>query len=1220
MNNSNFQEELLKELKIFISPVISIANDDEVLIRFFKSIGWDLDKVLPGTSLSDFITNLSGLENIVTTIEGYIDTPPETIADFIGILTDLPGILEPIIGISNTISQLPTSNTSLQGVSVSDIEELPKDIIEGIILYYLVNRVPKIFYFFQLLGILRIEHKGKIENSSTESIRTPRLLHRFRFDKIPLLFSDPATYFDELYGLDFTNENTIGESSHTLFYNISLFLATFNINVAQGREGLDKLPNLTAIQEKEMASFSIEKIFELYNSSASTQYLTLGALFRLLSQTEQGPGLRIEPYGEIDLNFIFDKWELGIELDAGIGIVDIVQSGFQIHPPGTSGNLIPAFRAGLKLTKLSEDDLGGQAMLIGSTTGTRFEIAKIGLGGFLELQNANEKDFGFRLELEEAAFVIQGGDGDGFLSKILPDEGLRLAFDMGLEWTNKKGFKFTFGISAGTALELVIPLNQTLFNVIDFKDVRFRLAGEEGNKGMAVAIGGTVGVSIGPFKAMIENMGVKAIFNLPESGGGNLGPLDLDFGFKPPSGIAMSIDAGGFKGGGFLSINPPRYVGALQLTFASGFNITAICIITTELPGGEEGFSLLVVITVEFSPAIQVGMGIAITGFGGMLGLHRSIDTSALRTGLKTGMLESILFPQDILGNPDKVISDLDSAFPIEKDHFVFGPMLKATWGDKSFVNISFGLMIELPDPVIILPGLIGISLFDSNESEDGGEESIKVLNINIAFIGIIDIPAKMISIDASIYNSKILVMTIEGDMAFRLTWGDNPIFVLSMGGFHPAFTPPPLDLDKMKRLSIIILNDENFKLYAESYMAITSNTFQFGAAIVFYAKLGPFEVDCFVGLDTIFFFNPFSMEVGIEMRGQISWDGTPLLSLIIAANLSGPSPWRIYGRVKIVIAEIIDFEFNFDEEFGNQIPETIPTIELRPILREELLNTENWMPVSEIGQNDLVTLGKGPEDKYLIRPMGSLKISQNKIPLELKMEKYGTDAISGSDRFEISQVKINGVVFETKDIEDLFAPVEYQKIEDNTEAVEAEAYEKYKSGVQVSSKLQAGAKKTRRRERELILVDNKVEQLTVNENGTAVSDQVHTEHSLQRFAASTRSTTREHGVVYDSPLARQMELKTNTISKSDLSVKSPTAKALKKKGIKVLQQKYKIVSGIDLSPINDQVYGYAEAKIVLKAEIAKDPRLVNILKIVPIKQVVNSSIATATTTLTSEI
>ena len=144
MNNSNFQEELLKELKIFISPVISIANDDEVLIRFFKSIGWDLDKVLPGTSLSDFITNLSGLENIVTTIEGYIDTPPETIADFIGILTDLPGILEPIIGISNTISQLPTSNTSLQGVSVSDIEELPKDIIEGIILYYLVNRVPKI--------------------------------------------------------------------------------------------------------------------------------------------------------------------------------------------------------------------------------------------------------------------------------------------------------------------------------------------------------------------------------------------------------------------------------------------------------------------------------------------------------------------------------------------------------------------------------------------------------------------------------------------------------------------------------------------------------------------------------------------------------------------------------------------------------------------------------------------------------------------------------------------------------------------------------------------------------------------------------------------------------------------------------------------------------------------------------------------------------------------
>jgi hypothetical protein len=1200
--SKNIQESIIKELLAFIEPVNDIALDDHSIIEYFRSLGWDIEKIFHN-GFSNLTSSINNINDVIEEVTILIETPPESIPDFIQIIKETAEAVESLIALGNSINQIVTSssNTHLSGVAYSDLESLPAEIIEDLTLTYLKNRVPRVFYFLQLLGIIRVREVAGILNTSNEIVKHEISLRKFAFDKIPDLFSDPALYFNEIYGLDFTDEESLANTSQLFIHNLAHFLKWFYIHPIMGVEYADDPAIVGALEKNKVkAGIILSSGFDFEASSTTTGSVDFGALFRLLSQQEAGPGLLIEPFGDLDITTILGNWQLGLQATASVGAITITGAGFNLTlPPG--GGSLTDLRIALELIKLGELEPGNQALLIGSTTGTRFEIKEIAFGGFFEIPDVNDVDieFGLHLKLGEAAFVIQGGDGDGFLSKILPDEGLRLAFDIGLEYTNKKGFKFTFGISSGTALELVLPLNITLFNVIDFKDVRFRLAGEEGNKGMAVAIGGSVGVSIGPFKAMIENMGVKAIFNLPESGGGNLGPLDLDFGFKPPSGIAMSIDAGGFKGGGFLSIDDPRYVGALQLTFASGFNISAICIITTKLPGGEEGYSLLVVITVEFSPAIQVGMGIAITGFGGMLALHRSINTDAVRKGLKNGMLESILFPQDILGNPEKIISDLESAFPIEKDHFVFGPMIKATWGDKSFVNISFGLMIELPDPRIMLPGIISISLFDESEGDSGDSETIKVLNINIAFVGIIDIPGKMISIDASIYNSKILTMVIEGDMAFRLTWGDNPIFVLSFGGFHPAFTPPPLGLDDMNRLSIIILNEESVKLYAESYIAITSNTFQFGAAIVFYVQLGPIELDCFFGLDTIFFFNPFSMEVGIQMRGQILFGGEPVLSLTASANLSGPSPWHIYGKVSINIAEIISFEGEFDEYFGDNIPPTTPTIELRGMLRDTLLDQKNWKPLTGIGQHDLVTLGKGPEDVLLIRPMGSLSITQNLMPLEFKIEKYGSDGISGQDRFEIESVNINGINFEVTDVEDFFAPMEFQIIHVNLAAVEAESYEKYKSGIEISKSLKSGAKVNKVQGRELILIDRMVEEREAVEPNTTTN----TDNALLRTAESTTASM-DLGAVYDSPIARQMELKGNPSSRSDLSVKTPKAKAIARKSIRVNQQKYRVVNSLDLNRVDDNTYGYAIAKEKVKELTAADPALNNILKIVPVDKV----------------
>ena len=118
-------------------------------------------------------------------------------------------------------------------------------------------------------------------------------------------------------------------------------------------------------------------------------------------------------------------------------------------------------------------------------------------------------------------------------------------------------------------------------------------------------------------------------------------------------------------GGGFLGLDPAKgeYFGALELSFEGVISLKAVGIINTKLPDGSNGFALLILVTAEFTP-IQLGFGFTLIGVGGLLGLNRSLDTEALRQGVRTGSITSILFPPDVVGNITKIISDLEVVLP----------------------------------------------------------------------------------------------------------------------------------------------------------------------------------------------------------------------------------------------------------------------------------------------------------------------------------------------------------------------------------------------------------------------------------------------------------------------------------------------------------------------------------------------------------------------------
>ena len=177
-----------------------------------------------------------------------------------------------------------------------------------------------------------------------------------------------------------------------------------------------------------------------------------------------------------------------------------------------------------------------------------------------------------------------------------------------------------------------------------------------------------------------------------------------------------------------------------------------------------------------------------------------------MREGVRTGAVNNIMFPQNVIANAPRIISDLKTIFPAYEGKFLIGPMAKIGWGTPTLVSISFGLIIEIPGNIAIL-GVLSVILPD---------KAAAIVKIQVAFVGTIDFDKQMLTFDASLYESSILTMTLEGDMAVRLKWGDSPDFIFTVGGFHPSFTPPPLALPTLKRLAINILNTSIARIRVE--------------------------------------------------------------------------------------------------------------------------------------------------------------------------------------------------------------------------------------------------------------------------------------------------------------------------------------------------------------------------------------------------------------------
>ena len=764
-------------------------------------------------------------------------------------------------------------------------------------------------------------------------------------------------------------------------------------------------------------------------------------------------GIALLPYimGAAEFQFdVCDRGELVFESSA-----DIKGVGLVVRPPfNVDGllNLTGAFKAAVTIREKSSR--ATETILIGSPGGTRLAIQGLGIKWFA--QNPQGKlDVGFEGEIQAIRLVIAGGEGDGFLQKILSGLNVQAEASLALGMTLLTGFTFRGG--AKLALEL-----NTHIDLGPLQIQGLRLAVGPANDKINLDAGALLKLELGPLKAVVENIGVAAGLNFRQ---GNLGPVDLNVGFKPPNRVGLSIDTGVVKGGGFLGFDPDNeeYTGVLELAIAEIVTVKAIGIITTKMPDGSKGFSLLIIITAEFGTGIQLGFGFSLIGLGGLLGLNRTMNLQPLMDGVRTGAINNIMFPQNPVENAPRIISDLRTIFPPYVGKFLIGPMAKLGWGTPTLVQVSLGVIIEIPGNIAIL-GVLKVALPD---------ESAPLVVIQVAFAGAIEFDKKRLYFFASMFESRVLFITIDGEMGLLVAWGGEANFVLSVGGFHPRFNPPPLPFPSPKRIALDILNTPTYRIRVEGYFAVTSNTVQFGSKAELMFDVGVASVEGHIIFDALFQFSPFHFIIEISAGVSLKVFGIGLFSISLQFALEGPAPWRAHGTGTLSLL-FFDVSASFDVTWGESKDTTLPPILVMPLLKSEFEKLENWKAELPAGIKLQVSLRELPaaEAAHVLHPLGMLRVSQRAVPLDMTLDKIGNQKPSDANEFGVTPTE--GLVKFT-DADEQFAKAQFVNMSD-ADKLSQRAYDSLHGGVLLSAGTQqlGAAKIAKRRVRyEQIIIDN---------------------------------------------------------------------------------------------------------------------------------------------------
>jgi hypothetical protein len=510
-----------------------------------------------------------------------------------------------------------------------------------------------------------------------------------------------------------------------------------------------------------------------------------------------------------------------------------------------------------------------------------------------------------------------------------------------------------------------------------------------------------------------------------------------------PEGIGVELAMAPISGGGFLRQKNNQFGGILDIDLGA-FQVQAMGLL--DLPNNGRPLSFLVLLSGGFPPpGVQLGFGFALDAVGGLLGINHRVDTESLRGLVADGNADRVMFPDHALARAEEILGSLAQCFPVAPGHHVTGPMLQLNWGGR-LVRVAVAVLLELPDPVrVIILGRAVISIPDPE---------VALIRLQASLFGRIDPAVPMIEVLVSLTGSHVAGIPISGDIYALFRGGNDPVFVLSAGGFHPRYTRPA-GVPALRRLSMD-LGGGFLGLRGEAYLALTSNSLQFGAMIHLDATIAGCGVEGHLGLDALFVWEPVvAFSVQVQAGVAVLAFGTRLASVGLRFTLEGPGAWHAFGTGSISVLWW-DVDLDFDVRWG-----TPPALTRRPpdildAVTKAVARAENWSVAPPATARSPIQLAPWAAREVaagkVALPESGLRVSQEVVPLDVPFNRFHRIGVP-EQTWRLAQVRLNprgNPVPPGREVTARFVPGEYWALTDDEQLGRA-AFEERRSGAELS-------------------------------------------------------------------------------------------------------------------------------------------------------------------------
>ncbi|BCB75744.1 hypothetical protein Pflav_021540 [Phytohabitans flavus] len=579
MQTQPIEAMLAEHAMSLLRPLTEAATSAPARQRLWSGIGWT-PAALAGADPEELVEAFQVCRTTVAELAERLAEGIDTLGDAVACLDKVRAAVTAVSGVVD--GWRPPSTDP------APYRLLLADLFAHLLDAHLAIRAPRLLVFCDVVGVRRLVTSAPLEVGGVLA-RDGRARPVYDLAPLAALLRDPVGAVRERVFGQAVPPALPDALADALGPLLAGWLSDIGVLAAYGTPGADSPES--GLTEAERAAAA-----HLLHVAWSGDYGAVDAGFRLAAGLirDVSPGgtdgplaAVLAPRGELHAALDDGVWRVDATLAGSTRPVIVSRNGARFEPPDQAGSL-----RGEVVLRYGDAEAGVPILRFGSADAIRLEIAEIRLSG-TALVDADGPTGGLAAQLVGARLVLEPG-ADGFLAAVLPKQPVVVDLDLGLAWSPSTGLT----LAGAARLDQTFPVGRTL-GPLTVQQVRVVL-GSTADGAVQLLLTADVTVRLGPVTASVADLGLRAALR-PAAEPGAFGPFDFALEPVTPKGVGIAVNASVVTGGGYLFADPDTgdYGGAIELKFAS-LQLSAIGLLSTRMPDGSPGFSLLVLISARF--------------------------------------------------------------------------------------------------------------------------------------------------------------------------------------------------------------------------------------------------------------------------------------------------------------------------------------------------------------------------------------------------------------------------------------------------------------------------------------------------------------------------------------------------------------------------------------------------------------------------------------------